>query len=419
MNGLYLKEGFIETERGNIFRPQRMTRFQFQFNIKSREEVKLMANENKSNILTFFMNYGWYKKYLLPGFIAQSVLVAGGYGTGRELVEYFVQYGPTGGLMGMGLTAVLWAVLFALSFEFARVFKAYDYRTFFEKLIGKGWVIYEASFIVLLFLIMGVVGAASGSILRDTFNLPPIIGSGIFLIMVAYLTYSGSKLIEIVMSWWSYLLYAVYFCLLFITITKFGSSISANFTADIVKPGWQMGGFKYAFYNIAVVSTILFSLNYIETRREAIISGVVASLICIAPALMFHMVMSGFYPEVLGMEIPVNSIVAKLGVKFLLAAWLITLFGTMIETGVGFFHSINERINSTLIAKRGTGMSNLARGAVGTVLATIGLIISNFGLIALIAKGYGTISWIFFILQGVALCTIGVYKIYEHGKASK
>ncbi len=55
MNGLYLREGFIETERGNIFRPQRMTRFQFQFNIKSREEVKLMANENKSNISYVFL----------------------------------------------------------------------------------------------------------------------------------------------------------------------------------------------------------------------------------------------------------------------------------------------------------------------------------------------------------------------------
>ena len=46
--------------------------------------------EKKTNILTFFMDYTWYKKYLLPGFIAQSVLIAGGYGTGRELVEYFV-----------------------------------------------------------------------------------------------------------------------------------------------------------------------------------------------------------------------------------------------------------------------------------------------------------------------------------------
>ena len=377
-----------------------------------------MANENKNNIFTFFMNYGWYKKYLLPGFIAQSVLVAGGYGTGRELAEYFLQYGPTGGVMGMGLTTVLWAVLFALSFEFARIFKAYDYRTFFEELIGKGWVVYEVSFIVLLLIIMGVVGAASGSILKNTFNLPPIIGSGIFLIIVAYLTYSGSKLIEVALSWWSYVLYAVYFILLAISLSKFGGVISANFAADIVKPGWQMGGFKYAFYNMAIVSTTLFSLNYLETRREAIISGVVASLICIAPALMFHVVMAGFYPEILDMEVPINGITARLGVRFLLVAWLITLFGTMIETGVGFFHSINERINSTLIAKRGTGMSNMARGAVGAVLAAMGLAISSFGLIPLIAKGYGTISWVFFIIQGVGLCTIGVYKIYKHDRAS-
>ena len=133
-----------------------------------------MAEEKKGNFLTFFMDYGWYKKYLLPGFIAQSVLIAGGYGTGRELVEYFVQYGPTGGLWGMMLTTVLWIALFALSFEFARAFKAYDYRTFFQKLIGPAWILYEIAFIVLLFLIMGVVGAASGSILKDTFGVPKI-----------------------------------------------------------------------------------------------------------------------------------------------------------------------------------------------------------------------------------------------------
>ena len=297
--------------------------------------------EKKTNILTFFMDYGWYKKYLLPGFIAQSVLIAGGYGTGRELVEYFVQYGPTGGLMGMGLTTVLWAALFALSFEFARVFKAYDYRTFFEKLIGKGWIVYEICFIVLLFLIMGVVGAASGSILRDTMGIPPLVGSGLFLVCVAWLTYSGSQMIEIALSWWSYVLYAVYIYFLYVGLSQFGGVISANFAAGTVKPGWALGGFQYAFYNVAVTSTVLFSLNYLETRREAIISGIVASLICVLPALFFYVVTIGFYPDVLNMEIPANAMIAKMGVRFLLPVWLIVLFGTMIETGVGFFHSIN------------------------------------------------------------------------------
>lgn len=64
-------------------------------------------------------------------------------------------------------------------------------------------------------------------------------------------------------------------------------------------------------------------------------------------------------------------------------------------------------------------MSNVARGAVGAGLALMGLAISNFGLIGLIAKGYGTISWVFFILQGVALFTIGIYKIRQHSQGKK
>ena len=177
-----------------------------------------------------------------------------------------------------------------------------------------------------------------------------------------------------------------------------------------------MGGFKYAFYNIAVTSTVLFSLNNLESRKEAIISGIMAAFISILPGVFFYVVMVGFYPDVLSMEIPSNGIIAQLGVKYLLPVWLIVLFGTMIETGVGFFHSINERINSTLIQKRGVGMSNLARGAVGAFLALMGLLISNFGLIGLIAQGYGTISWVFFILQGVGMFTIGLYKLAKAGK---
>jgi uncharacterized membrane protein YkvI len=50
-------------------------------------------------------------------------------------------------------------------------------------------------------------------------------------------------------------------------------------------------------------------------------------------------------------------------------------------------------------------------------MALVGLGVSSFGLIGLIAKGYGTISWGFFILHGVALFTIGLYKIMKKSKA--
>ena len=43
------------------------------------------------------MNSTFFQKYLLPGFIFQSLIIGGGYGTGRELVEFFLTAGPVAG----------------------------------------------------------------------------------------------------------------------------------------------------------------------------------------------------------------------------------------------------------------------------------------------------------------------------------
>ena len=104
-----------------------------------------------------------FKKYLLPGLVFQSVVIGGGYGTGRELVEYFLNYGPLGGLLGMLLvTTVTWSILLAITFEFSRVFHAYDYRTFFRKLVGPFWIIFEIFYFVFLMIVLGVIASASG-----------------------------------------------------------------------------------------------------------------------------------------------------------------------------------------------------------------------------------------------------------------
>jgi uncharacterized membrane protein YkvI len=46
------------------------------------------------------------------------------------------------------------------------------------------------------------------------------------------------------------------------------------------------------------------------------------------------------------------------------------------------------------------------------------MIISNFGLIGLIAKGYGTITWGFFVIYVIPVLTLGTYKIYKQGKSA-
>ena len=44
--------------------------------------------------------------YLVPGAVLQSVMIGGGYGTGREVVEYFTRFGIGGGLGGIAVAAL-------------------------------------------------------------------------------------------------------------------------------------------------------------------------------------------------------------------------------------------------------------------------------------------------------------------------
>jgi uncharacterized membrane protein YkvI len=137
-----------------------------------------------------------FRKYLLPGFVFQSVVIAGGYGTGRELVEFFLGYGPLNGLLAMLLiSTVIWSAVCAASFEFARIFRAYDYRSFFKNLLGKGWFTFEICYFAQLALVLAVIAAAAGSILQETFRLPYAVGVIGIMAAVGLLVFKGSTTI--------------------------------------------------------------------------------------------------------------------------------------------------------------------------------------------------------------------------------
>jgi uncharacterized membrane protein YkvI len=361
-----------------------------------------------------FFNAPAFKKYFLPGLVFQSVVIAGGYGTGRELVEYFLNYGPLGGLLGMLLiTTVMWSVLLALTFEFSRKFHAYDYRTFFMKLLGPFWFIFEILYFILLFIVLGVIGSAAGALLRDNFGIPFIIGVMIMLGAIGFLTFKGSGLIEKFLSSWSIVLYIVYGLFLIAAVVKFGPEIQKNFRSAVCLPKWPLGGFKYALYNMGIIPAVLFCVNHIEKRKEAISAGLLAGLIGILPGLLFFIAVVSRYPAVLPKEVPADYVLQNFGFPLLRISYLIVLMGTLIETGTGFIHAVNERLQSALRAK-GKKLLRWQRPVVALILLLIGLGLSTFGLIPLIAKGYGSVSWGFFIVYIVPLVTLGLYKIIKN-----
>ncbi|MFY9189226.1 MAG: hypothetical protein WAO22_08240 [bacterium] len=363
-----------------------------------------------------FLSSKFYRTYLLPGFVFQSVVIAGGYGTGRELIEYFLSHGPRGGLYGMVITTLAWGIVLGVTFDFVRVFRTYDYRSLFTQLLGKFWFLYEICYILLLFIVLAVVGSAAGTVVQDTFGIPYGIGVTVMLLGVAYYSYSGSKAIEAFMSWWSFILYGVYVLFVVFGLSKLGPRIAEALSIKEIIPGWGLDGFRYAFYNLGCICAILFTLTDIETRSEAYVSGFLGSLITIIPGFLFYMVVLSGYPEIVGDALPAFTALKNLGSTFLLIAYQVVLFGTLIETGTGFIHAVNERVDATL-KETGKELTKNMRGviALGMVLLSIGM--SRFGLIDLIAKGYGTISWGFFVTHIVPVLTIGIAKIMRAEKS--
>jgi uncharacterized membrane protein YkvI len=352
-----------------------------------------------------------FRKYFLPGFVFQSVVIAGGYGTGRELAEFFLTYGPLGGLLAMLLVStVIWSAVCAASFAFSRAFHSYDYRSFFKHLLGRGWFLYEIAYFAQLLLVLAVIAAAAGAILEETFGLPYAVGVIGIMAAVGFLTFRGTVLIEGFLARWSFVLYGLYLLFFGWCFVRFGGDIVANFRAESPGVAWVTGGVRYAAYNLAIIPPILFSIRHIETRREAIIAGLLAGPIAILPGFLFYVSMVSQYPQVLGEAVPANFLLQILGSRAFQLSYQIVLFGTLIETGTGMIHGVNERI-AGVYEERQTHMPAYLRPAIALGLLITGAALARFGLIGLIAKGYGTMTWFFLAVFVVPILTIGIWKL--------
>ena len=349
-------------------------------------------------------------RYLIPGFIFQSVVIGGGYGTGAEIAQYFGVKGLLGGLLGMVVTTIVWSLLCAVTFEFVRIYRTYDYNSMMGTLLGKAGFLYEACYIVLLLIVLGVINATAGSMFKSLTGMSAWFGIAILSVGIILLIIKGTEAIEKVLSFWSYVLYAVYLLFMIVIFTKFGGAVGAEFAKGEIGSGWFVSGLQYSFYNLGIVPALLYTVRGANTRREAVVSGVLAGVIGIIPAVMLLLAMSCNLPAAVAAEVPVTVMFDMLDMKWLFILFEIVLFGTLIETGTGFIKAVDDRIEVGY-SSHGTKVPVWMRPTIAVVSVIIGICVSTFGLTGLIAKGYGTICWGFFLIYVVPMLTIGIYKI--------
>jgi uncharacterized membrane protein YkvI len=355
----------------------------------------------------------WFQRLVLPGFAFKAVVIGGGYATGRELAEFFVPLGPKGGLLGIGVATLFWSIVCAATFAFAHATASLDYRTFFRHLLGRFGVVFELGYLTLLVLVLSVFGAAAGEIARDLLGWPPLAGALALAALITAVTAFGDEAVERVFKYVSIFLYLVYAVFLAMALAAFGSRLGAHWSAP-VEPLRSVGeGVAYAGYNVVGAAVILPVTRHMRSRRDAVLSGLLCGPLAMAPAALFLICMSAFYPEIGQATLPSDYMLTRLGAPGFRVVFELMIFAALLESGVGCVHAVNQRVAVTL-ARRGQTMGRTPRLALASaVLAVAILLAGRFGLVALIAHGYRALTFLFLAIYIVPLLTLGVWRLWS------
>ncbi len=353
-----------------------------------------------------------FDRFILPGLAFKAVIIGGGYATGRELAEFFGPSGARGGLYGMLVAMLVWSVIAALTFLYARAIDAQDYRTFFKHLLGPFWPLFELLLLALFLLTLAVFSAAAGAIGAALFGWPAIVGQLALLAAIIAVVSFGSDAVEKLFSAVSIVLYGTYAIFLALSLWRFGDRISASLSVPAADLSWIGGGLAYSGYNIVGAVVILYIVRHFTSNRDAAIAGLLCGPLAILPAMLFFLSLAAF-PAAMAAELPSDYLLRALDVPLFPYFYQIMIFLALLESGAGAVHALNERI-AHVYARDGRVLTRGMRaGAALLFLLLAGFVAGRIGLVDLIAGGYRTISYGMLAIFVVPLLTIGSWRLLK------
>ncbi len=362
-----------------------------------------------------------YQLYVLPGIIFQSVLIGGAYATGREIVEYGAKFGAAG-LWSVAAIGLGFALMSAICYEFARVTGAFDYRTLVRELIGPAWPLFDALYVAMVVIVIAVVSAATGSVGERVLGMPYWLGVGFVVVLVGVINARGRATIEAFKTVGSALLYVGYAAFAWAVLSRSGpapgrvlASGDSSYVAEASLSTILGTGLLYVGYNLAGLPSTLFVIDRHTSRRQALGAGLITGLLSTIPFVLTFLAVLAFYPDpdVLGAEVPWLSMLERTGGSWLIAFYAVVVLWTLVETSVGMIHALIDRISVNRVESGGEALGPQAAGLISVGLLVAAAVLSQLGIIALVAQGYTLMAYGFLALFAVPLLTVGVARIWR------
>jgi uncharacterized membrane protein YkvI len=150
------------------------------------------------------------------------------------------------------------------------------------------------------------------------------------------------------------------------------------------------------------------------TRRDAVVAGVLAGPLAMLPGLLFFICMIAWYPQIGEQALPSDFILRQLNMPVFHLLFQMMIFSALLESGAAAVHAANERIAAAWRTHRSRELSSAGRFTIAATLLVGSIFIADhFGLVALIAKGYRGLAYLFLVVYVLPLLTVGVWWLWR------
>ena len=363
----------------------------------------------------------------MPVFIGVAAVWMGthfgpGVASGTQLNQYYVMFG----LPGIFVTVIAMAFLgYALycSMEFSRLYHAYDYQSWVEKLFGNKYVVilFDISFLVT------ILTAASGSmnavavLLESNFGINYWIGVGIVIVCAMLLCAFGARLVRAASSYMMFIVIGILLVIMILLAVNGDGDLSgsiANQATNLKSAGsgdWLpaiWSAIIYGSFQATIVANIASVADDLTSRREskkAAITGFLANAILLIVLCTMLFSYTNVY-DITAEALPFYSLLQRLGYEGVTVVYIIIVFIAVLSTVVGFAFAGVARFSKYYQPKEGKKSSLRDALFVGVMLIACA-VASQIGIVTLVSTGYKILGYLNLPIIVLPAIILGGHKI--------
>lgn len=379
----------------------------------------------------------WIQSSKMPltlglAFVAFTTQFGGGFASGAQIYQYFINYGIWCLILPL-VTQGLYAIFFWYGMRYSYRHKVYDYRAVSDSMYGKFKPImsnlYEICYLIMIGTASAAAFATGGSTLNTLLGIPYWLCTLLVAAFIFVIALYGTKLVRAAASTLSVLILVGLVLVLvpniivqFPTIISSIGQLASGRVSVLASQAPSFGGalwmaILYFFFQLPSVSVMYQHMEDV-TNVKQINRAAVMIFICNFLAMelsIFGLLAVVFVPSLATASVPMLTMVQN-GVGSVVLTPIISILIILgsISTAVNMISGIVTRCVNSVERRNGQTKSHLFYNAIFTLIFTfIAFAIAQFGLMAVVVKGYAYLGYAGFITLFIPMV---IRMIYYRGK---